>query len=193
MKIALFGGSFDPPHLGHQQVVQAVLDQGLFDQVWYVPVGNHDFGKQLSPADDRVAMLELIAQPNTKIEPFELDHSGTSYTHQTISALQQKYPQHEFSWIIGADQLASLYKWGCEIEATCFPDLLDKTTFYVYPRLGYSMELPYSQLQPLTKVSQSGISSTEIRTKVREDIRITGLVDPKVAQYIKTHPALYRS
>lgn len=193
MRVALFGGSFDPPHLGHQQVVQAVIDQHLFDQVWYVPVGNHDFGKQLALAADRVAMLELIAQPHTRIETYELEHPGTSYTHQTITALQETYPEHEFSWIIGSDQLASLYKWGCALETACFPDLLEQTLFYVYPRTGYAMELPYSQLKPLTQVDQTGISSTEIRARTKAGQSIAGLVDPQVAQYIKTHPDLYRS
>lgn len=187
MHIALFGGSFDPIHLGHQLVVAQVLEHQLFDEVWYVPIGNHDFGKKMSSATDRVAMLELILQPRTRIETFEIDSAEVvSYTHVTLEQLQAKYPDHRFSWLIGSDQLASLYKWGCDREVACFPALLDHFSFYVYPRTGYPMELPYPQLIPLTQVKEVAISSTEIRRRCRAGEAITDLVDPQVEAYIKT-------
>ncbi|MDQ3008067.1 MAG: adenylyltransferase/cytidyltransferase family protein, partial [bacterium] len=83
MQIALFGGSFDPVHAGHQLVVEQVLAHHLFDEVWYVPIGNHDFGKRLSSGQDRVAMLKHVLQDKTKIESFELASPEVSYTHVT--------------------------------------------------------------------------------------------------------------
>ena len=60
MHIALFGGAFDPPHLGHLQVIQQILQHNLADQIWVIPVGQHDFLKQMSPSKWRVVMLELL-------------------------------------------------------------------------------------------------------------------------------------
>ena len=57
MKIMIFGGSFNPPHLGHQQIVNSILEAGLSDQVWYLPVGKHDFSKKMISPKQRLAML----------------------------------------------------------------------------------------------------------------------------------------
>lgn len=196
MQIGLFGGSFDPPHLGHQKVVAEVLalsqaNQPLFEQVWYIPVGNHDFGKQLAPAEHRIAMLNLILQPDSRIETWEINQPGTSYTHSTLLEMQSQYPEHSFSWIIGSDQLPSLYKWGCDQEGACFPELLRAFPFYVYPRAGYSMDLPYPELKPLHDVTEVKISSTEIRERIKDKQDISDLVAPQVAAYIAEH-GLYR-
>lgn len=187
MQIGLFGGSFDPPHKGHQQVVAEVLALGLFDEVWYVPVGNHDFGKQMAPAEHRVAMLKLIQQPGSLVEDFEIKHTGTSYTHTTLSHLHQLHPEHTFAWIIGTDQLPTLHKWGCDQEPACFPQLVTSFPFYVYPRAGYDMELSFAGLIPLSHVTEVAISSTEIRQRLADGHSIAGLVDPAVAAYIQAH------
>ena len=65
MKIALFGGGFDPPHLGHQFITQTLLERQIVEEVWYVPVKQHPFGKQVSADQHRVAMLKLIKPTDT--------------------------------------------------------------------------------------------------------------------------------
>ncbi|MBD3279610.1 MAG: adenylyltransferase/cytidyltransferase family protein, partial [Candidatus Pacebacteria bacterium] len=110
MQVVLLGAAFDPAHLGHLQMTKAVLAQQLADQVWLVPTNQHPFGKTLSSAQHRLAMLKLlIADPvvkdQVKIITYELDQDQPSYSLATLQALAQQYPQHQFSWLIGADNL----------------------------------------------------------------------------------------
>src|SRR5258708_653718 len=121
MEIALFGGTFDPPHQGHQFITQQIIERSIADTVWFVPVQNHPFHKTMSSAEDRVKMLELMmanltaASPelkkNIRIERYELDHSAISYSFDTLTALSAKFPEHTFSWVIGSDNLEGFSKW----------------------------------------------------------------------------------
>lgn len=182
MHIALFGGSFDPPHQAHQIIAQYLLDQKIADEVWYVPVGEHHFAKKMSPAKNRVAMLQgIINSSRIKIENYELNHSGISYSYGTLLAMSKKYPQHTFSWIIGSDNLASFHKWHE------YKKLLAKFTVYVYPRQGFPFQPLYPGMVPLEGVKRMRTSSTIVREKIRTHLSIARLVDPKVAQYIKVH------
>ena len=93
MNIVLFGGAFDPPHLGHQHITQSLLDQKIADEVWYVPTKEHPFSKPMTPAKHRLAMLELIVtDPRIKIEEYELDKEGISYSRDTLDFLSQSHP-----------------------------------------------------------------------------------------------------
>jgi nicotinate-nucleotide adenylyltransferase len=180
MHIVLFGGAFDPPHLGHQNITRALLEQKLADEVWYVPVGEHHFGKKMASAEDRVAMLQLVLDdPRVKIERYEIDTAGISYTHKTLEALSAQYPEHHFSWIIGSDNLPSFHKWG-DYQA-----LLKEFPFYVYPRKDFPMQPLYEGMTPLQQVPEVAISSTDVRAALRAAHPITNLVDPQVAEYIK--------
>lgn len=190
MKIALFGGAFDPPHAGHQQVTAALLLHQLFDEVWYVPVGEHAFPgfkpKEMVSAEHRLAMLKLICdQPAIRVEEYELTKSGPSYTYDTLQYLTAQYPEHEFGWIIGSDNLAGFHKW-LDVHA-----LLLNHHFYVYPRAGYPMEPLFPQMTALTQLPSIEVSSTEVRAALSTGSSIQDLVDPRVAQYIETHH-LYR-
>lgn len=195
MHIILFGGTFDPPHQAHSQMVQLILDQHLADEVWYVPVGSHHTKffdtKQMTPVAHRVAMLNLILVPQTKVETFEITSGKPSHTDLTLHTLQARFPELTFSWLIGSDQLAKLHLWIRENGQPTFPSLLEEFDFYVYPRQGYPMTLPHPQLKVVTGVEPMADSSTEIRRLIRAGEPITGLVDPQVEQYIIEHK-LYR-
>ncbi len=193
MNILLFGGAFDPIHLGHQTVVNEVLalnepggSQSFADEIWYVPVKNHHFQKNMAAAEHRVAMLELILVPRTRIETHELTApEGTiNYTRDTLQALRNKHPEHTFSWMIGSDNLAAFDTWGGVDE------MLTHHTFYVYPRKNVPMEPVFPGMVPLDGVTEIAVSSTAVREALIEGRDISQLVDPKVAAYIEEH-ALY--
>ena len=185
MKVFLFGGAFDPPHLGHQKIVDELLDSGIADRVWYVPVGSHAFDKQMTPAKHRLAMLELIQRDGTRIETFEIDQAnGVNYTYDTLKALAKKYPQHEFSWVIGSDNLRDFHKWGDGRSFTHL-DMVKAFPFYVYPRKGYSMNPLYEGMIPLTNVDEIDISSTEVRTFLKQHKNVNKFVSPEINQYIE--------
>jgi nicotinate-nucleotide adenylyltransferase len=180
-KVTLFGGAFDPPHVGHQQVASYLLSQNIADQVWYVPVKQHPFGKQMASAADRLAMLELILQPNTRIEDYELRQSQISYTAWTLQALAAQHPQIEFSWIIGSDNLAKFDQWGAEIFTS-----LANHTFYVYPRRNFEFDPLYPGMVPLPDAPVVEAASTDIRQLIEQGQDVSALIDAQVIDYIRT-------
>lgn len=192
MNIFAFGGSFDPPHRGHQQVIQEVLAKNLTDQVWVIPVGQHPFDKSLTSAEERLRMVELMVaamdDARIRVETYEIDQRGKDYTINTLQALQDKYLDHRFSWVIGADQLASLPKWH-RID-----ELLAEFKMYVYPRMGIVVEqetLPKNVIY-LDQLAPVAVSSTQVRAAAKQDAPIEHWVVPAVAEYIQ-QKHLYQS
>jgi nicotinate-nucleotide adenylyltransferase len=186
MKIALFGGAFDPPHLGHQQITALLLKENIVDEVWYVPVRQHPFSKQLQTTDEhRLAMLRLIQQPGTRTETYELENDEVSLSYITLRTLSNRHPEHTFSWVIGSDNLKDFHKWDF------YTQMLQEFTFYVYPRAGYAFEPLYEGMVSLREMPEVAVSSTEVRAHIKAGQSIDSLVDARVAAYIAEHQ-LYR-
>lgn len=181
MKITVFGGTFDPPHVGHIAIARALLEKKYAERVWFLPVGEHAFDKQFLPAKHRLAMLQLTLEPNQKIERFELQQQGKSYTYQTLSTLAAMNPQHSFSFVIGSDNLARFSQWQN------YQDLLAQFPVFVYPREGSSMEPLLPGMIAMTNVAAVTVSSTQVRSAVAAGESIIKLVDQKVALYIHEH------
>lgn len=181
MRICLFGGAFDPPHIGHQQVARELISRSVCDEVWFVPVKQHPFGKKVEVNGHRVKMLELILQPQWKVDSFELERSMTSYSYQTLNTLHMLFPQHTFSWVIGSDNLEKFHLWQ-EYET-----LLKEFTVYVYPRSGFPFFPYYEGMEMLKDFPIVRASSTKVRSRLKRHQDISDLVDPKVEQYIEEH------
>ncbi|MBP7768329.1 nicotinate (nicotinamide) nucleotide adenylyltransferase [Candidatus Woesebacteria bacterium] len=186
MKITLFGGTFDPPHLGHSAIATALLEQKLADQVWFLPVGEHAFEKQFLPKKHRLALLELVREKRQKIERYELFNSGKSITYTTMSALAALYGEHTFSFVIGSDNLVRFHEWQQ------YKDLLAQFTVFVYPREGYPLTPIYPGMQILQGVVPVNISSSQVRAAVAANKPLHQLVKPAVAEYIERNK-LYRA
>ncbi len=180
MRIAILGGSFDPPHMGHVKIAESVISQLKFDQVWFMPCFAHAFGKKLSSPQHRLAMTELLETKTVRASDFEIQKGGISISHETLLDLAQLHPYHNFSWIIGSDQIVDFPKWeGWQEIIQKFglvivqrdllnPSTLEGATFF------QSDDIP-------------NISSTEIREKVKKGESITDLVPTKVEEYIIKH------
>ncbi len=181
MKITLFGGTFDPPHLGHSQIARTLLEQNLADEVWFLPVGEHAFEKKCSPAETRVALLELVLAEHQRIELYEIEQQGMSITYDTLRALSKKYPQHQFAFVIGSDNLEKFHLWHH------YQEMLHAFPFFVYPREGYSLAPLYENMHVLTQVPPVTISSTQIRAAAKSGASLENLVKPAVAEYIAEH------
>ena len=184
MRIVLFGGAFDTPHLGHQQIAAHLVESNLADEVWFVPVKIHSFAKDMTVSDHRLAMLQLIQIPKTKIETYELAQTDTNFTFNTLDGVAAKYPEHEFSWVIGSDNLAKFHLWG-DKTGRDFKQLLASYKFYVYPRHGFAFEPLYPGMIALENFPEVEVSSTQVRQLVAEVKSLTGFVTPAVADYIK--------
>lgn len=194
MKILVFGGTFNPPHLGHQAMVKEVLSRPCNDgfrpdQLWFLPVGQHSFNKQFVSNRHRVAMLNLVKEDlvaeNTAfiskiaIEEYELRHDGESQTFNTLEALAQLHSQHQFAFLIGSDNLSHFYLWKN------YQAMLKKYPFYVYPRLGFDFKPLYKGMVALQGFPKIAISSTKVRAAFKNNSSLQGLLSAKVIAYIK--------
>ena len=196
MKVMLFGGSFNPPHLGHQQMVSAVLKAQLADQLWYLPVGIHDFAKSVAAAQHRYHMLQLVLPQvgsqyfgRVRVEDCELRRSGVTRTADTMDYLSSRYPQHQFSFLLGSDNLEKLHLWY-DGQGRDFHYLLDHYQIFVYPRTGYPFQPLYPGLITLDNFPQIEISSSLIRQVLSDPSptdRLDQLLDSAVIKYIKQH------
>jgi len=186
MRIVLFGGAFDPPHLGHVEVAAELVKAKLADEVWFVPVKIHSFAKNMTQSDHRLAMLKLALPLQTKIETYELSQTEVNYTFNTLDAMAAKYPEHEFSWVIGSDNLVKFHLWG-DKTGRDFKQLLASYKFYVYPRHGFVFEPIYPGMVPLKDFPEVTVSSTQVRRLVAEGKSLAGFVTPAVANYIQVN------
>ncbi len=188
MKIIVFGGAFDPPHLGHLQVIEDVLQHDLADEVWLVPTGKHDFDKNMTADEHRVRMLEILIENlpgklgnRVKINTSELSSEEVNQTIDTLDVFSEKYPQHEFYWLMGSDNLKRFDEWN-EHERI----IKDYQTL-IYPRKGYEPEPWYEGLTLLEEARPVNVSSTEIRQQMRRKKKVSGLVLPEIEAYIQQH------
>jgi nicotinate-nucleotide adenylyltransferase len=141
MRIALFGGSFDPPHIGHQLACLYVLSTHAVDEVWMLPCAQHPFAKQMAPFAHRAAMCQLATAHLTGVRvcTIEGELPGPSYTLNTVRALSERHPEHEFLLVIGADLLHERERWHGAAE------LCQRVRFIV---LGRSQSEPSSLGRP---------------------------------------------
>jgi nicotinate-nucleotide adenylyltransferase len=191
MRIALFGGSFDPPHLGHFQIALHILEEELADQVWFVPVKNHPFGKKMTADVYRIEMLQRLLDdgretlktkklPATalKVNTYEIEREEVSFSFNTLEHFAKENPADSFSWIIGSDNLTSFHKWYKAEE------LLEKYPVFVYPRLKFPFQPLMTGMIPLLKMPEIDISSTDIRQKISLGLSIRELVSPRQEKMI---------
>ena len=114
MRIGIFGGTFDPVHLGHLILAEQAREQGRLDEVWFVPAPRppQKDGRAITRFDVRVEMLELAiaGHPSFRVDPLEKDRTGPSYTVDTLIELHRRAPEHTYGLMIGGDSLVD-YGW----------------------------------------------------------------------------------
>ncbi len=177
MKVAIVGGSFDPVHLGHLQMAHQAKEQLGVSQVWFLPTKKTPLkDRQLTDDQDRLAMLKMALEPypDYKVCTIELEREGTSYTVDTLKELHARYPDHEFFWLIGNDQLEQFDRWKepdtlvCLAQFVCF-DRDGKLGNTAYPiRRIHMVPMP--------------VSSSEIRRGKK-----LNYLAPQVLDYIYQH------
>lgn len=184
MNIALLGGAFNPPHIGHLQIAQQVLEFAPhIDEVWLLPnYGQNYYGqishKTVAPAEERLAMLSFLERPHIKVSTLEIDNKLDG---QTIHLLPHLPGEHAYSFIIGSDQLPSFHKWEK------YQELLKQLRFIVIPRYGFANKPLYDNMTLLQHGSfmSSDVSSTKIRERVKAGLPIDLFVPKRVGEYIK--------
>jgi nicotinate-nucleotide adenylyltransferase len=115
MRIGIFGGTFDPIHLGHLILAEQCREQVRLDQVWFIPAARppHKLDRPLTRFNQRVEMIALAiaGQPSFRIDELEKNRAGPSYTADTLGELRQLHPDSEFWLLFGADTIADLPNW----------------------------------------------------------------------------------
>jgi nicotinate-nucleotide adenylyltransferase len=187
MRIALFGGSFNPPHLGHALAALYVLETADVDALWFVPCFKHPFEKALQPFEDRFRMCELAAAPlgpRACVTDIERELGEESRTLRTVRVLEARHPEHHFSLVIGADLAGETAGWyGAE-------ELHRRVPFIVVGRAGAGAVaredagVGADKAAPRSPVEMPAVSSTEIRHALAEGKPVTGLVSRTVLDYI---------
>ncbi len=200
MKIAILGGSFDPPHLGHLLIARQVIEQAQMDQVWLMPnystSAHHAlFQKNLSPVEDRLAMAQLLEDKKIKASDFEIENNKKSLTIITLKSISKRYPQHVFYWIMGSDKLETFHLYDG------WKDIVKNYHLIIFPRehmLWHIEERVKEGLQLHTipenvivlqnrNLMLTNISSTAIRNRVKSGLPIDFLVSPNIEEYIRKH------
>jgi nicotinate-nucleotide adenylyltransferase len=178
MRVAVYGGSFNPPHVAHQMALAYVLATAGVDEVWMVPTFKHPFDKQLVAFSDRATMCELAASPfkAVRVSRVEEELGGESYTLRTMRALKERHPDHRFSLVIGADLVAERERWHGWAE------LKELVPFIVVGREGSPSA---------GGIALPAVSSTIVRQRLGGGEPVDALVAGAVLDYIRAR-GLYR-
>ena len=201
MKLGIFGGSFDPVHLGHLLVAQAAIEELGLDRLFFIPAAQSPFKpeNQPAPAPARLQLLRLAlaGKMNCEIDDQEIRRGGVSYSIETVRDYVKRFPRAELFYLIGADNAAKLNEWRDAAE------LAKLTEFVALSRSvwssGFSRSEPPEGGTPNFPTPFRGrtlkgfplaVSSSEIRTRVKAGLPIESLVPPAVAEAIRA-AALY--
>ena len=188
IRTVIFGGSFDPIHVGHLSLASEVVASGLAGEVWFLvsPQNPHKEACRLSDENVRMQMVQLAIEGNEKFKAsdFEFTLPRPSYTINTLSALEKAFPDKEFVLLIGADNWEKFDRWYRHEE------ILARYEIIVYPRENsLKPELPAGVTWLSAKLHD--VSSTQIRELVAKGCSISGLVVPAVQVFIDKNN-LYR-
>lgn len=182
MRIAIYSGSFNPVHNGHVAIAEAALKDG-FDEVWMVvsPQNPHKKREELWPFEARLKMVNLAFQdrPRIKANDCEVNLPLPSYTIRTLGYLQNSWPQHQFSLLIGGDNLQNFKLWKE------YQRIIDQFGLVVYPRSINTVN-PFEN-HPNVRTLHApllDISSSEIRERLSANQSIGDLVPKEIEEYL---------
>lgn len=192
MKIGLYFGTFNPIHIGHLIIANHLAENSDLDQIWMVVTPHNPHKKKNTLLDDyhRLEMVHLATENYPKIQPSDIEFKlpQPNYTINTLAHLQEKFPNHEFSLIMGEDNLNSLHKWKN------YEVILQNHSIIVYPRL-HSGEID-SQFINHPKIHKIDapiieLSSTFIRESIKNDKNVVPMLPNKVWEYVE-HNLFYK-
>ena len=187
MKVCLFGGTFDPPHLGHLIIAQTIFEAENFDQIVFIPAYQppHKKGLKISPVDQRLEMLNIAIKenPNFIMSDLEIQRKGLSYSIETIMEYkkQNNIKSKDLFYLMGSDSLKQFKKWK---EPKM---IINESRVIVAIRPGFRpSDIPNWILAKIqfASIPRIEISSTTIRGRWAEDKTIRYMVTESVWQYI---------
>jgi len=183
LKVALFGGTFDPVHNGHVNAALELLRQGIVEEVWFVPVHWHAFkdNSAVTAAGHRIAMAELAFAGKKGLKVIDFGQNPT-YTIDTILEAKKRFPKHEYFWLIGTDLIQEFSSWKQPEK------ILREVKLVLYPVPGSEKESSKTvdSGQPLRVQGKAiDLSSTKIREMLFAGKNVSKLMPAAVLEYIK--------
>lgn len=190
MKTGLFFGSFNPPHAGHFIVAGYMANYTGLDKVWMVvsPQNPLKTRETLANIYDRLEMVKLGIENSTRVSvsDIELKLPQPSYTIDTLTYISEKYPDHQFALIMGADSLLTLHKWKN------YQQILDQYEIYVYPRPGCDVsEFSGRKGIHITDAPIMELSSSFIRQSIKKRKDVRFFLPDKVLDFIESKHLYY--
>ncbi len=185
----MFGGTFNPIHIGHLRVAEEALRQCGLREVVFLPTGcpPHRAVAEGVSAEARYTMvcLAVAGHPGFTVSRFEVDRTGPCYTVDTVAALKEVH-REGVAYIVGADIFARIETWHD------WPRLLASCPFIVAPRPGVPPATfhrpPFDRAEvQLLEMPTIAVSSSEVRRRYREGLPTTGIVPPEVDRWIRTN------
>ena len=189
MKIGIFGGSFNPPHKMHKKIAKTLIKKGYVDKVIFVPTGmKYEYKTNLISNENRVEMLSLMIEKekNMMISKYELQQKPI-YTYETLKHFKKRYKDDEIYFICGTDNLSYIDKWkhGKDILKNYKLLVIKRRTNEIEPILEKYRQ--YRQNIIVTKIKEKTISSTKIRTYLKQNNNLKAriYIDRKIYNYIR--------
>ncbi|MGB2128647.1 MAG: nicotinate (nicotinamide) nucleotide adenylyltransferase [Flavicella sp.] len=184
MNVGLYFGTFNPIHIGHLIIANHLVEYSDLDEIWMVVTPHNPFKNKATLLSnyDRLEMVYLATDDFEKIKPSDIEFSlpQPSYTVNTLVYIQEKYPKHTFSLIMGEDNLNSLHKWKN------YEEIIHNHLIYVYPRVTKDLVNSNLNMERIFKIAAPivEISSSSIRKAIKEGKNIQPLLPKKVWEYV---------
>lgn len=200
MKVGIIGGSFDPIHLGHLAMAEYLRELKNLEKIVFIPTGNAPHKTYESLAEQRLEMVKLAIEDNKYFSfcQIEVLNETTSYTAETLKTLKKNWPEADFNFIIGTDNLFSIEKWYKIEELGKLTSILVSNRIY---KDGISIEEimeksrcledKYNMKIDIVNSPVFEISSSDIRQRIKNGKSIKYLLPKKVEDYIRNH-GLYK-
>jgi len=185
MKIGLYFGTFNPIHVGHLTIANHMAENSDLDQVWFVVTPHSPFKKKSSLLDNnhRYQMVDRAVEDYSKLRASDIEFNlpQPNYTINTLTYLEEKYPDYEFALIMGEDNLKNFHKWKN------YELILERHHIYVYPRISDGNVETRFDNHPKIHFINSPImqlSSTFIRNAIKEGKNIRPMLPENVWSYL---------
>lgn len=194
MKIGIFGGCFNPPHMMHYTIANTILEKGYLDKIIFVPTGDNYNKKDLATHKDRVEMLRLALDKADMLVENICKNGEYPYTYEVLDYYHEIYPEADIYFICGTDNLDWFKEWrNYEYILNSYKLLVVSRNGDDIPKImenykGYETRIEFAKINPRE------LSSTMVREYIKEDKieELEGLINPKVLEYIRIK-GLYKS